>query len=73
MEDSVEVKTGSDPTEFDKDKKPEKEEEEEDEDNSILHHEKYGMREIIIPLGTSEIRFNPLTSLFAIAFLWGRK
>lgn len=63
-----EVKPGNDPTEFEKTKPPQ----EEDED-SVYRHERYGMREIIIPIGDKEIRFNPVTSVFAIVFLWGRK
>lgn len=66
----VEVKQGGDPTEFEKEKPRD---ESDDEEDTIVQHEKYGMREIVIPLGASEIRFNPLTSIFAIAFLWGRK
>jgi len=57
MDDKVEVKPGNEPIEQKK----------------SLDHEKYGMREVVIPLGSGQIRFNPVTSIFAIAFLWGRK
>eukprot|EP00980_Cylindrotheca_fusiformis_P001227 scaffold331_cov117-Cylindrotheca_fusiformis.AAC.5 len=36
-----------------------------------VSHERFGMREIVIPIGGSELRFNPLTSIFAIILLWG--
>eukprot|EP00980_Cylindrotheca_fusiformis_P001230 scaffold331_cov117-Cylindrotheca_fusiformis.AAC.8 len=36
-----------------------------------LSYERFGMREVVIPLGGSELRFNPLTSIFAIILLWG--
>jgi hypothetical protein len=31
----------------------------------------FPMREVVIPIGKSEIRFNPFASIFAIIFLWG--
>ncbi|CAJ1939141.1 unnamed protein product [Cylindrotheca closterium] len=65
MEDSLEVKPGSEPANFEKEKP------QDDEEDTIVEHEKYGMREIVIPVGDKEIRFNPVTSVFAIAFLWG--
>lgn len=46
---------------------------EEAESGPDLSHERFGMREVVIPLGGSEIRFNPLTSGFAIILLWGRE
>ncbi|KAL3934455.1 MAG: hypothetical protein SGBAC_009834 [Bacillariaceae sp.] len=69
MEDSVAVK---DPTEVTKEKALDlDQDQDEGEEDAILKHESYGMREIVIPFGAKAIRFNPLTSLFAIAFLWG--
>lgn len=62
MAHSIQLQQGNDPI---------KEPEVLKEDGAVLHHERYGMREIVIPLGEKEIRFNPLTSLFAIVFLWG--
>lgn len=59
MADKVEVKSGNDPVD--------------DKQRAVLAHEKYGMREVVIPLGSNQIRFNPVTSIFAIVFLWGRK
>ncbi len=31
----------------------------------------FPMRYVVIPIGNSEIRFNPFASIFAIIFLWG--
>jgi hypothetical protein len=59
----VEVKKG-DPTEVEKPK---------EETSPDVSHERFGMREVVIPIRGSELRFNPLTSIFAIVLLWGRK
>eukprot|EP00429_Kryptoperidinium_foliaceum_P020021 CAMPEP_0176047276 /NCGR_PEP_ID=MMETSP0120_2-20121206/23479_1 /TAXON_ID=160619 /ORGANISM="Kryptoperidinium foliaceum, Strain CCMP 1326" /LENGTH=827 /DNA_ID=CAMNT_0017380691 /DNA_START=109 /DNA_END=2592 /DNA_ORIENTATION=+ len=41
-------------------------------DEAVSHHEQFNMREIVVPLpGGGQMRFNPFSSLFAIAILWG--